>query len=499
MHQKSKNPINYLLLLFLLSASLVFTPALTRAQPGNSEQQEPPTFYLPLVHRENNTSIFGVETWNLNHPYTVPMAENADVKWLRNFTINWAEIEPEPGTYLWNSETESGLKNAAARGLTVVAMVKYTPLWAQRTEPYYYGYYCGPVKEDAFDEFAAFLQQVVRRYSVYPYNLKYIEIGNEPDVAPIYDVGDTYSDFGCWGNKYDAYYGGGYYAKMLKAVYPAIKAVDPSVQVLIGGLLLAKDPTTASYFTAPRFFEGILRAGGGPYFDIVSFHSFPAWTEITGISYEQYHPDWIHRVGMIEGKVSALREIMTRYGVNKPIFQSEAALNCYYDNKTGTDFCADPVQMAKYNEAMADYLVELYVRNWARGLIGTNWYTIDYDGFKHSGLLFSDGTGKPAYHALVFLRSLLKDASYSNQIPIGTYDPTLLRAYEFKTYAKRIWVIWIVDMCPEDKICVELDSATITLPQGWLKVMDKYGNTIEPVNGTILLQNTSPVYLELEP
>jgi len=75
-HQKSKNPINYLLLLLLLLASLVFTPVLTRAQPGNAEQLEPPTLYLPLVHRENNTSIFGVETWNLNHPYTVPMAEN---------------------------------------------------------------------------------------------------------------------------------------------------------------------------------------------------------------------------------------------------------------------------------------------------------------------------------------------------------------------------------------------------------------------------------------
>ena len=36
----------------------------------------------------------------------------------------------------------------------------------------------------------------------------------------------------------DPYYGGGYYAEMLKIVYPQIKAADPEAQILIGGLLL---------------------------------------------------------------------------------------------------------------------------------------------------------------------------------------------------------------------------------------------------------------------
>ena len=45
---------------------------------------------------------------------------------------------------------------------------------------------------------------------------------------------DPDSVFGCWGDNDDDYYGGGYYADMLKMVYPAVKSADPQAQVLIG-------------------------------------------------------------------------------------------------------------------------------------------------------------------------------------------------------------------------------------------------------------------------
>ena len=43
--------------------------------------------------------------------------------------------------------------------------------------------------------------------------------------------------FGCWDDPEDAYYGGEYYAEMLKVVYPVIKEADPEAKVLFGGLL----------------------------------------------------------------------------------------------------------------------------------------------------------------------------------------------------------------------------------------------------------------------
>ena len=70
----------------------------------------------------------------------------------------------------------------------------------------------------------------------------------------------------------DPYFGGEFYAQMLKAAYPAIKAADPQAQVLVGGLLL-DNPDVATNNTA-LFLEGILRGGGSPFFDAVSFHCY---------------------------------------------------------------------------------------------------------------------------------------------------------------------------------------------------------------------------------
>jgi alpha-L-arabinofuranosidase len=115
------------------------------------------------------------------------------------------------------------------------------------------------------------MAEVVRRYSRAPYNVLYWEIGNEPDAY----IFPNDSVYGCWGVKDDPYYGGEAYGRMLTAVAAAMKAVNPNVKILNGGLLLDKayssaDPATRS----GRFFEGVLRAGAGPAIDILSFHSY---------------------------------------------------------------------------------------------------------------------------------------------------------------------------------------------------------------------------------
>jgi hypothetical protein len=83
------------------------------------------------------------------------------------------------------------------------------------------------------------MHDLVARYSVPPYNVKYWELWNEPDVDPAL-AGLIGGDipFGCWGDSTDPYYGGGYYAEMLKAVYPRIKAADPQAQVARGRIAL---------------------------------------------------------------------------------------------------------------------------------------------------------------------------------------------------------------------------------------------------------------------
>ena len=507
MQIKIIRPVHFGVVIILIIGSLIVSPATTTATPSAPDQPDSIHYYLPIITKSSPPSIFGAETWTLSSNKSVPMADQADLYWVRNFLFPWDLIEATPGVYDWSQVDEAGLLGASSRGLSVIATIKFTPSWAQKVVPYA----CGPIRADAFDEFARFVQEVVRRYSQYPYNLKTIQFGNEPDVGPEL-VGTSYRNiFGCWGDETDYYYGGGYYAEMLKVVYPAIKAVNPSVQVMIGGLLQAQDPTNPAYPHQPsRFFEGIIRNHGAKYFDIVSFHAYPSWTENAGLSWDDGHDWWVNRGGLVVGKISYLREVMdtyeTLYGypIDKPIVQTEGALNCYYSETTG-DHCDVSTRLQKFYQAQADYGVILFTRNWAQGLLGTVWYTIESPGWQYSSLLYSDGTAKPVYYAVAFLRNELRSAWFTQQITIGNYDPRQLQAYEFTSYAKRIWVLWVADLCREsDATCVELEPqsvpVTITLPSGWQRVLNVYGEPTIPVtNGKITILDNRPIYIEIAP
>lgn len=82
------------------------------------------------------------------------------------------------------------------------------------------------------------------------------------------------------------------------------------------------------------------------------------------------------------GKALFLREVLSSYGWDKPLLHTEGALLCPSSFKTS----CNPPGPAFY-EAQADYVVWLYVRNWAEGLLGTMWYTLDGPGWQESALL----------------------------------------------------------------------------------------------------------------
>lgn len=513
-------PTFLIILVMLLLASVFDTPAHGISAPATLDQSDSTTSFLPLMIKSRTPSIFGVETWNMSTSKTIPMAAQGNFYWMRNFVFDWDLIEATLGVYDWSTVNETGLAAAATNGITVVATVKFTPSWAQKEPPYT----CGAIREDAFDEFAAFLQELVRRYSGYPYNLKYIQFGNEPDVDPalLYSTNVVYPDykniFGCWGDDTDYYYGGGYYAKMLQAAYPAIKAIDPSVQVVIGGLLLAKDPNYPNLLESDRrpgrFFEGILRNNGtyngANYFDIVAFHGYPAWSRTYQLSNDEGYIYWKNLGGIVIGKINFLRNVMTNIGnissqtINKPIMQTEGALYCWSTE------CENPDNMQKFLQDQANYGVILYTRNLARGILGTMWYVMEGPGWNYSSLLYNNGTPKPVYNSIKFLNGQLAGSKYYAQITIPGYDSRLLQVYEFRRPDKRIWVLWVADMCWEDpaspgypyqtcEIDPEVEPPTITIPDGWTWVLDRDGNTIIPINGRLTLNDNRPYYIHFNP
>ena len=430
--------------------------------------------YLPLIYRNfpPPPTVFGVESFTFTDPALVQLAADAQVSWVRIPAFDWSKIEPTKGTYDWSQVPESSLVNIADNHMHAIATVKMTPSWAQK----YSGVFCGPISEDAFDEFVLFVQAAVQRYSKAPYYVKYWEFGNEPDVD--HDLlSDMRSVFGCWGDDGDPYYGGGYYAELLKVVYPAIKAIDPTAKILIGGLLLDCDPEDPDciFTTPPKFFEGILQNGGGDFFDIVSYHGYPYYSN--GIIHDEDFVSWDERGGVVLGKAAFLKELMAQYGVSKPLFHTEGALLCPEWNKND---CDPPG--AIYEDAKADYVVWLFVRAMANDFEGSIWYTLDGGGWRNGGLIGDSSDPNPAYYVFEFMTKELSEAQYIGE-PLPPDEN--IRSYAFDVPDKTVWVVYSVNN----------EAHSITLPSGYTQVLDKFGNPISAPGG--VLDVKSPIYIEL--
>ncbi len=335
-------------------------------------------------------SIFGAQMNNaIDESQGLSQALNGGVYWVRFDAFEWDRIEPVltvPSTFHWENVDEASLLRANQNGLKVIAVVKYTPDWAQK----YPGSACGPIKSAAFSAFAEFLTEAVNRYKNPPYNIKYWELGNEID-APVYYARSV---FGCWGDEGDPYFGGEYYAQMLKAAYPAIKAADPQAQVLLGGLVL-DNPNEIPYSIA-RFFEGVLRGGGGPFFDLVNFHSYSYFTGIPGLL---YNPNWPGSPTSLPEKAAFLKTILTRYGLgNKPLINTETALYC----DVNTDPCF---------ETQAVFTAKAYAEGIALGLQGLVYYALKSE-WRLTGLLRPDNSPRPSYRAFKTAADFLALAQY---------------------------------------------------------------------------------------
>ncbi|MGD2178272.1 MAG: hypothetical protein PVG71_10665, partial [Anaerolineae bacterium] len=335
-------------------------------------------------------------------------ASELGVGWVRRWEhISWRLVEPNEGDYHW--EVLDGLAEeflrARERGLEPVVEIHFTPRWAQKVVPYA----CGPIRTDKFEAFAEFVGQLVTRYGPSsPYNVRYWQLGNEIDVAPG-EVGPE-SVFGCWGDPDDAYYGGEHYAEMLKVVYPRMQAADPQVQVMMGGLLLECDP----YVTTPGngcknelrwrsgfFLEGVMRAGGGEYFDVVDVHSYALLrVDLPSKMHSQYAWSGTEGGTGLPENVAFARQVMARYGYDhKPVFAGELALKC--EEPTAT--CYD---------VAAAFVPRAFAEAYELDLLGGIYYTlISPDSYRsrYKGLLRPDGSARPAYWAYAFMSERLVD------------------------------------------------------------------------------------------
>lgn len=441
--------------------------SLLTSSPLSGTETLSPTIYLPLTtNRWPLVTVFGVEMSQLSDADGLPNIQQARTTWVRGPRVIWSAIEPDQGTRDWSKAAglEQRLNNARQAGLTPIVVIYSTPEWAREVPDSA----CGPIRQDMLPAFGDFMYDVVQRYSGYPYNVKYWEIWNEPDVP----VKPGESVYGCWGNEdeSDPYYGGGDYAEMLKAVYPRIKQADPQAQVLVGGLLLNCDPRVQpDNCRSSKYLEGILLNGGGNYFDGVSFHAYDYYDGALGqYSNSNWQSSWNTTGPALNAKAGFIRSILAAYGVgDKYLMNTETALLC--------DACTDD---STFELTKAAYLVQAYAAAIAQDLKANIWFSVL--GWRNSGLLNSDLTPRPAYTAFAFARGKLEDATLVRAI--SEYND--ISGYEFNTNNRRIWLIWSLD---------EL-SSIITLPGTPLAIYDTLGQ--ELTLSTQLEVGVMPLFVE---
>lgn len=392
-----------------------YLPLIQSKQPS-----KPSTLYLPLVmNRAPTVTTFGVQPASIvNNTFLKPL----NVEWLRLNGPEWSEVQPtEGGDYNWDVQSvrrfDASLKRLQQGGISprVIMVVIGSPEWATAD-----GNKCRAIESDRFDDFARFMEAVARRYPT----VKYLELGNEPDVDPSLVGRD--SGFGCWGDQNDEFYGGRTYGEMLKVVYPAIKGVSASIQVLNGGLLLNRpyDAATGSDLSA-RFMEGVFVADAGSSFDIMNYHNY---------TYYNGTVDGVSAVGSgaIDWKAAYLRELMQRYGVaEKPLINSEGALLCTSNDAAHLEAC---------HNAQASMIIRLFARAARDRLTAVSWYLLDSDDFNSTALVIpGKNETRPAYDAFKHARSLFGGAEYLGALE---NQPEGVEGYRFRNGTLNVTVFW---------------------------------------------------------
>jgi hypothetical protein len=498
---KTSIKIIIVLLAVFLVGGAMFSPSFSKqiTKPDNriayAAESVDQHMYLPIIlgfeSSYSKATLFGVEFVGTVVDYKD--LDRLNAHWARRNGLEWSRVEKVEGVYDWGNVQglETNLIETSEMGLEVILVVRSTPEWAQED----YGSYCGPIKDSKRQAFANFMYEAVKRYSMPPYNVKYWQIWNEPDMdRRIVDIEPERKTepYGCWGDATDGYFGGGEYADVLEVVTPRIKQANPQAQVVVGGLMLPCSQALSKWPQAcnhqEKYLEGILRHNGaydgGNYFDVVAFHAYDFyWNRLGKFGNGNWGSSWKYNGVILTEKYAFLKDVLTRYGYgNKPLMASENALLCGSD---GTE----PVCLTReFEETKAYYVVQTYTTALTEGGMANIWYALRVN-WRGSGLLDNYGNPLPAYHAYGEARNRLMEATFTREL----YEYGNVKGYEFHSPERDIWVMW----SQVEGADLSVLPTSVVLPTIPDAVYDVYGNPVY-FNGNTLTVNAMPLYIEWE-
>ena len=432
---------------------------------------------LPLISAKYAPaqSIFGVEMFEINDAAGQKQMVEAGNSWVRRNALYWVNAEAFEGEYKWwfQPRLSREIINASNHGFEMILVVRKAPDWALETP----GEDFGRIRADKIEAFANFMYEAVKWYGQPPYNVKYWQIWNEPEVVPGGQQAGNIN--GCWGDPNEPYYGGAYYADVLKQVYPKIKAADPEAKVVVGGILMDCNNSP----DCPNYLEGILNHDdandGANYFDVLGFNAYDYYFDALG---KYGNPNWYSKWDtsstysgpVVRAKLTYIRDLFTKYNVHgKTLINTEGALLC---GNTGLE---PTCLTGEYELTKAYYLAQLFSTSLAEGLEANIWYSLT--GWRGSGLFDAFMNPLPAYYAFNIANTELKDATFARHIT----EFAGLQGYEFNRQGQLIWILW----------AQTASGSTITLPGTPSKIIDALGIP-ESISGTNLNVTVKPLWIE---
>lgn len=220
-----------------------------------------------------------VEEWKIKK--TLEMVREMGAPWVVEY-FPWGYIESSEGEYDW-THADLVVDHAQRQGLTVIARLGFVPNWARPKDSV-----TSYLDEARYQHFAQFAAAFVRHFAG---RIRYLIIWNEPNVnfewgyRPVDPAG---------------------YVRMLRAVYPEVKQINPELQVLGGALApTLAPPNSPDAMSDLEYLQKMYDAGAKDYFDLLAVHSY-GWTSPAD------DPPATNRVNF--RRTELLRDIMVKNG-----------------------------------------------------------------------------------------------------------------------------------------------------------------------------------------
>lgn len=322
--------------------------------------------------------------------------KNAGIGAIRD-EATWSSLEREKGRLVMPERYTHYVRRVSAAGLDVMLILDY----ANR----FYDDGDRPRSAEAIDGFCRYAEFVVRHFGK---DVRLYEIWNEWDIGiglrKPYNVGGSPED----------------YIKLLKAVYPRIKAIEPGATVIAGGC--------TSGGVKKGWFEKIIQLGALDYCDAVSIHSYNY-----GSRFPERSPE------ACSAWMDGVQKMLRKYNKNKdvPFYVTEMGWPTHIGKRS-----TEP-------ELSASYLARLYLlARMSPSFRGLWWYDFQDDGWRREynennfGIVRPDLTPKPAYYVLADISDLIARGEYIDRLKTKDDNLWVLR---FRHKERDVWALWSSD------------------------------------------------------